>query len=389
MAGKINIALIGTGFMGKAHSYGYSVLPIFFWPLSGAVYKKIIVDVTEQSAKDARDRYGFEKYTTNWEDAVSEKDIDLVDICVPNNLHREIAVAAAAQGKNILCEKPLSTSSEEAQKMVDAVNKNKVKNAVGFNYRCTPAVALAKKYIDEGLLGDIYTFRGTYLCDWTVNKNVPLSWRFQKKMAGTGSLGDIGSHIIDMARFLIGEIKSVSAITDRWIEDRPLPASPFQALGKEDDSISSLGKVDVDDSVSSLLKFENDVTGMIHAMWSSSGRKNYLTFEIAGSKGSIYFNYEKRDELQFYSEEDAPDRRGYRTIATGPAHPYGEFLWPAPSLGIGYGETMAIQMYKLVNMLMGDSQSGLPTFYDGLRACKVVDAVLESQKSHCWVNVLK
>ena len=208
---KINIGLIGAGFMAKAHSIAYAGMPMFFWPAPAIPVKKMIVDMNIDIARDAKEKFAFESYSADWHDIVNDPAISVVDICTPNNVHAEIAIAAAKAGKHILCEKPLALTSKEAGEMYRAAAENGVKTMVAFNYRRTPAVQLAKKYIDEGAIGDILDFRGTYLQDWSAHPDSPLSWRFQKSVCGSGALGDIGTHVVDMLRFLVGDFKRVNA----------------------------------------------------------------------------------------------------------------------------------------------------------------------------------
>lgn len=384
---KFNIAMIGAGFMGKAHSLSYAGMPMFFWPAPGIPYRKTIVDVTEELAKEAAQRFGYENYTSDWRKVVEDPSIDIIDIVTPNDSHAEIAIAAAKAGKHIICEKPLARNGEEAKKMWDAVREAGVKHMVAFNYRRTPAVALAKKYIEEGRIGKILNFRGTYLQDWSADPDSPLSWRFQKKVAGSGALGDIGTHVIDFARYLVGEISEVMAITKTWVPERPIQTSGVDKLGTvKGGSDAPKGVVDVDDEFSTLLKFENGAIGSIEATRNAWGRNNFLTFEIHGEKGSLYFNYERRDELQVCFADDPSDSKGFRTVYTGPAHPYGEGLWPIPALGIGYGETKIIEIYDFLKSIVEDTEVS-PNFYDGYRIAVICDAILESAEKGVWVNL--
>ncbi|MDB4866799.1 MAG: dehydrogenase, partial [Cohnella sp.] len=203
---KINVAMIGGGFMGKAHSLAYAAMPMFFWPAPAVPHRKTLVDVTDEMARTAAERFGFESHSSDWRSVVADPSIDFIDIVTPNDSHAEIAIAAAQAGKHILCEKPLARNAGEAKRMYDAVKQAGVKNMVAFSYRRTPAVALAKKYIDDGSIGKILNFRGTYLQDWSADPNSPLSWRFRKSVAGSGALGDIATHVIDLARYLVGDI---------------------------------------------------------------------------------------------------------------------------------------------------------------------------------------
>jgi predicted dehydrogenase len=384
---KLNVGLIGAGFMGKAHSLAYMAMPMFFWPAPAIPVRKTIVDVSDSIAAEAAQRFGFEKSTSDWRSVVEDPEIDIIDIATPNHLHAEIAIAAAAAGKHIISEKPLARNGEEAKTMYDAVKNAGIVHMVAFNYRRTPAVALAKKYIDEGAIGEILNFRGTYLQDWSADPDGPLSWRFQKSIAGSGSLGDIGTHVVDMARFLCGEITQVNTQLKTWVKTRPLQAGGVDKLGASTkDSTAPRGEVDVDDEVLSLLEFQNGAIGSLEATRNAHGRNNFLTFEIHGTIGSIYFNYERRDELQVAFASDQADRKGFRTVYTGPAHPYGEGLWPIPALGIGYGETKIIETYDFVKAIMEGGEVS-PNFKDGYQINLIADAMAASSLSRSWTPV--
>jgi predicted dehydrogenase len=318
---------------------------------------------------------------------IEDPSIDLVDIATPNDSHPEIAIAAVEAGKHVLCEKPLAKTAEEARAMRDAAVKAGVTHMVAFNYRRTPAVALARKLIDEGAIGAIRNFRGTYLQDWSNDPDLPLSWRFRKDVAGSGALGDIGTHVIDFARYLVGEITDVNALMKRWIEDRPVPeGGADQLAGAAKLSDARREAVDVDDEVLTMLRFENGAVGSIEATRAAHGRKNYLTFEIHGELGTLVFDYERRDELQFYSAKDDADRAGFRTILTGPAHPYGDGLWPIPGLGIGYGETKIVECRDLMEAIVNGTPAD-PSFEDGYRIALISDAITASAAANAWVAV--
>jgi predicted dehydrogenase len=387
MTKTMKVAMIGGGFMGKAHALAYAAMPMFFWPAPAIPVRAIVVDQTDALAEDARQRFGFDESSSDWREVVARSDIDIVDIVTPNDSHPEIAIAAAAAGKHIMCEKPLARSGDEARSMLDAVKKAGVIHMVAFNYRRTPAVALARRYIDEGRIGQILNFRGTYLQDWSADPNGPLSWRFQKKIAGSGAVGDIGTHVIDLARYLVGEISAVSSVVKTYIPTRPLQAGGTDKLGASDKSAKGPhGEVDVDDEMVTLVRFEAGAVGSIEATRNAYGRNNFLTFEIHGTAGSIVFNYERRDELQVMFAGDPADARGFRTVYTGPAHAYGESLWPIPALGIGYGETKIIECRDFMDAIVSGKQPS-PNFADGYRIARIADAIIESGSNGRWTEV--
>lgn len=384
---QLNVGLIGGGFMGKAHSLAYAAMPMFFWPAPAIPVRHTIAEVNEGLARTAAERFGFQNSTGDWRRVIEDPNIHVVDIATPNNSHAEIAIAAAQAGKHILCEKPLAPTVAEAKAMSDAVRRAGVVHMVAFNYRRTPAVALAKKYIDEGRIGRILSFRGTYLQDWSADPSGPLSWRFQKAIAGSGTLGDIGTHVVDLARYLVGEISAVNAMMHTYITERPLQSGGADKLGASDKSASGpKGKVDVDDEVLTLLRFENGAVGSLEATRNAWGRNNYITFEIHGTEGTIFFNYERRDELQVFFNSDPSDARGLRTVYTGPAHPYGEGLWPIPALGIGYGETKIIEAYDFFKAVT-EGGTVSPNFEDGYKIELIAEAIGRSAQQRREVEV--
>ncbi|MEY9951865.1 Gfo/Idh/MocA family protein [Leifsonia sp. EB34] len=383
---QLNVGLIGGGFMGKAHSLAYAAMPMFFWPAPALPIRHTIAEATDELAAEAARRFGFERSTSDWRSVVDDPDIHVVDIATPNHLHAEIAIAAAQAGKHIISEKPLARTSGEAKAMYDAVTAAGVVNMVAFNYRRTPAIALARKFIEEGAIGRILSFRGTYLQDWSADPDSPLSWRFQKSIAGSGALGDIATHVIDIARYLVGEFGSVSAMMETWIPERPLQTGGADSLGTSRGGAGPRGAVDVDDQVMTMIRFQNGAIGSIEATRNGYGRNNYITFEIHGTEGSIVFNYERRDELQVCFASDGGDRRGFRTIYTGPAHPNGEALWPIPALGIGYGETKIIEAHDFFTAIATGTAVS-PNFADGYTTALIDDAIVQSAETGLWVEV--
>ncbi|OFR89548.1 dehydrogenase [Micrococcus sp. HMSC067E09] len=383
---ELKIAIIGAGFMAKAHSMAYATMPMFFWPAPARPVRELLIDVNEESAADAAARYGWNRSGTDWREAVEDPNIDVIDIATPNHLHAEIAIAALQAGKHVISEKPLARGAEEAKAVYEAAQASDRTTMVAFNYRRTPAITYAKKLIDEGRIGKILNFRGTYLQDWSASPDSPLSWRFRKDVAGSGALGDIGTHVVDIARYLVGEVSAVSAQARTWITERPVPSGTVDKLGAGGDAKAPKDTVDVDDEVMTMLRFDNDAIGSIEATRNGWGRNNFLTFEIHGTEGSIAFDYEKRDQLQVVFASDDPAERGFRTIYTGPAHPHGDALWPIPALGIGYGETKIIETHDLFHAIVNGTPAS-PNFADGYQIEKIADAILESSNSGQWVTV--
>jgi len=385
---EIKIGLIGYKFMGKAHSFAYKNANLFF-DLPVKIVPKVICGRTEKAVSQAKEKFGWEEYETDWRKVVERKDIDLIDISTPPDTHKDIAVEAAKNGKIVFCEKPLALTLEEAYQMLDAVEKYKVKHAICFNYRKLPATALAKKMIEEGKIGKIYHMRAVYLQDWIIDPNFPLVWRLQKSIAGSGAHGDLNAHLIDMARYLVGEFDEVIGISETFIKERPLLKEKEELeTGLVDKERSEeKGVVDVDDATIFLARFKNGAIGSFEATRFALGRKNGQRFEINGSKGSIVFNLERLNELEFYSKEDEKDgTQGFRTIiTTDSSHPYAANWWPAGHI-IGYGESFVNMVADIINAVSkGENPS--PNFYDGVKCQEVLQAVEQSIKERRWIKI--
>jgi len=379
---KVRVGLIGYKFMGKAHSHAFFDVGKFF-PLKVIPELKVICGRNLDGVKQAAERYGWETYETDWRRLVKRDDIDLIDIVTPNNVHKEIVIEAARNGKHILCEKPLAMNLREAKEMVKAVERAKVIHMVCFNYRKVPAIALIKQMIKDGKLGRIYHWRAVYLQDWIVDPNFPLVWRLTKNVCGSGVLGDLCSHIIDLSRYLIGEIAEVCGMWETFIKQRPLPSemSGLSARGSK-----KKGKVDVDDATIFLVKFKNGAMGSFEATRFATGHKNGEIIEINGSKGSVIFNMERMNELQYYSREDEKNLQGWRTIqVTESFHPYMSAWWPVGHI-IGYEHTFIHLIYDLLNAI-AENKLPEPNFYDGLKCQEVMERVVESIKTKKWVKV--
>jgi predicted dehydrogenase len=384
---QLNVAMIGSGFMGKAHALAYANMPIHFHPAPAIPHRAVVVDVTDALAEQARDRLGFDEASADWRAVVERDDIDIVDICTPNDSHAEIAIAAARAGKHIICEKPLARSVAEATGMVRAAEEAGITHQVAFNYRHTPAIQFAKQLIDDGRIGEVLSFRGHYMQDWSADPNTPSSWRFSRATAGSGALGDIGTHILDAARFLLGDIEAVTAIAKTHVTERPRTSSAFDQLAAGDKSgAGERVPVDVDDAVYGLLRFRSGVVGTLEATRNAYGRKNHLGFEIQGTLGTLVFDYERLGELQVMLAEDPPHLQGFRTIQTGPFQPYGDKLWPVAGLGIGYLEVKAIECHAFISAVAEGRQAS-PSFVDGLAIECVAEALLDSAETGAWTTV--
>jgi predicted dehydrogenase len=371
---EVNVALVGYAFMGRAHSNAYRQVTRFFSPRLRP-HMKVICGRGKAGVEAARAEYGWDEAATDWEAVVNRDDIDLVDICTPGHLHAPIAIAAARAGKAVICEKPMANSLAEAERMLAAVRAAGVAHIVCHNYRRAPAVALAKQMIDDGALGEIRHFRGSYMQDWLVDPKSPLSWRLEKKTAGSGALGDLASHSVDLARYLVGEVTEVTGDLRTFTKTRPLAGRP-----------RARGRVTVDDAASALIRFANGAIGAIDVTRMAPGRKNCNRFEINGSAGSLAFDLERMNELEVYLGSDPPAVRGFRrVIVTEQTHPYIKAWWP-PGHIIGYEHTFTHTVFDFLEA-MADKRVPSPSFADGVRTQRVLSAIELSAKSRRWMRV--
>lgn len=379
----LNIGLIGYQFMGKAHSNAYRQANHFF-DLPVEINMHTICGRNEAAVTKAAETYGWKNVETDWRKVVENPEIDVIDVSTPGNLHAEIAIAAAKAGKAVWCEKPIGNTLQEAKDMLDAVVAAKVPHAVFHNYRKAPAVALVKKMIEEGKLGTIYHFRAVYLQDWIADPSFPLVWRLQKEVAGSGTHGDINAHIIDLARHLVGEFDEVCGMLHTFIKQRPLAGEIDDKLGAK--ASDTMGEVTVDDAAMFLAKFKNGALGTFEATRFAVGRKNKNSFEINGSKGSVVFNLEKMNELEYYNNDDPADLQGFRLIqATDSTHPYAGNYWPVGHI-IGYEHTF-VNLVADAARNMAEGKPISPDFVDGYENQRVLDAVEQSHERRIWVSL--
>jgi len=390
MAKKLNVGLIGYGFMGRTHSNAYCRVKNFF-DLPYEPVRKTICGLEEAEAKAFADRWGYESYTTDWKKIVEDENIDLVDICVPNNVHAEIAIAAAKAGKAILCEKPLALNGDQAETMVDAVEKAGVANLVSFNYRRVPAITLAKMLIDEGRLGRIFHYRANFLQDWTISADVPqggmATWRLDVKAAGSGVTGDLLAHCLDTAMWHNGPVSEVCAMTETFVKER---------MKVETGKVEPVG---IDDACAFLCRFENGSLGIFESTRYARGHKALYTFEINGEHASIKWDLHDLHRLDYF-EYDRPGAdagtfektesivRGWRSVhITDSDMPYMDKWW-VPGLQIGYEHTFVHQIADFLEGLDTGKPAG-PTFREALSTQYVCDAVLASAKDKQWKTVKK
>ena len=378
MAKALNLGMIGYGFMGRAHTNGYKRVADFFPDIPFKPVLKAACARDAEKIKAFADQWGYESIETDWRKLLERKDIDAVDICVPNNLHKEIAIAAAKAGKMILCEKPLAMNVAEGEEMCKAVEAAKVANTVWYNYRRIPAVTFAKKLIDEGKLGRIFHYRANFLQDWTISAELPQGgaglWRLDAAAAGSGVTGDLLAHCIDTAIWLNGSIADVTAMTETFIKERT-----HTATGKKQ-------QVTIDDACSFLCHFQNGSLGLFESTRYARGHKALYTFEINGEKGSLKWDLHDLHRLEMFDYSDAGPERGWKSIhITDGDHPYMGKWW-VPGLAIGYEHSFVHQVADFLYSL-GTGQPCHPTFRDALETQKVCDAVIASAKDRAWKKV--
>jgi predicted dehydrogenase len=364
---EIGVGMLGYAFMGKAHANAYRTIQYMTWP---PPLRPVLVSLAGRShaaVTEAAARYGFADAVSDWHQVVTDERVALFDNCGPNDLHAEPAVIAAQNGKHVLCEKPLGRTADESHELWRRVAGAGVKHMCAFNYRFVPAVRLARQMLEAGELGEIYHFRGRYLQEWVMDPQFPRVWRLDRALAGSGALGDIGAHVIDLARFLVGEIESVSARTRTFIPERPG------------------GRVDVDDAVEAVVEFDNGAVGTIEASRFCRGHKNALSFEINGSSGSIVFDLERLNELQVHLAGSRPGEhaQGFRQVLVTEAdHPFLTWWWP-PGHVIGWEHTFVHEIHHLLRAIAtgGEVAPYGASFEDGYRAAEVCDAILRSSET--------
>jgi predicted dehydrogenase len=384
-AGKqtLGVGMVGYAFMGGSHSQAWRTVNNFF-DLPIQAQMAAICGRTESAVSAAADKFGWASYETDWRKLIARDDIGLVDVASPGNNHAEVAIAALQAGKHVLCEKPLANSVTEARDMVAAAETASaagVRSMVGFNYRRVPAAAFARQLISEGKLGDIRHVRAVYLQDWILDPEFPLVWRLQKDEAGSGALGDIASHIVDLSQFMTGQlVTGVSGLLETFVKNRPLVASTEGLRGT---ASTERGEVTVDDAALFVARLSGGAVATFEASRMAPGRRNGLRVEINGSKGSLVFELERLNELQLYFADDDAGVQGLRTVSiTEPEHPYMSAWWPAGHV-IGWEHTFTHEAYDLLTAISSGTDPA-PSFADGLQVQLVLDSVVRSAQSGSW-----
>ncbi len=373
----IGVGMLGYAFMGKAHTNAYKTLPYMMYPPAAIPRLVAIAGRNEQAVKEAARRYGYEHYYTDWREMLKNDEVQLFDNGGPNDAHAEPCIEAARLGKHVFCEKPLARTAAEAKPMLEAVKKAGVKHMVAFNYRFVPAVRQIRQIVESGALGQIYHFRAVYLQEWIADPDFPMVWRLDKNIAGSGALGDLGAHIIDLARFLVGEPARLMAMTRTFIKERPA------GNGKR-------GRVTVDDAFVSTVEFENGALGTLEATRFAPGRKNYNSFEINAEHGSIRFNLERFNEMEVFWKDSKPrETQGFTQVLVSESyHPWWKNWWPQGHI-IGWEHTFVHEIDHLLNAIVHNTDIAPygATFEDGYRAAVICDAVLQSAETGRAVDI--
>ena len=375
---ELGVGMLGYAFMGKAHTNAYKTLNYIYTPPPARARLVAIAGRDEAAVGAAARRYGYEKAVTDWRALIEDPAIQVFDNGGPNNLHAEPCIAAAQSGKHVICEKPLARDAAEARRMLDAVRQAGVVHMCAFNYRFVPAIRLARQIIDEGRLGRIYHFRAQYLQEWIMDPAFAMVWRLDASAAGSGALGDLGTHIIDLARYLVGEVATASAVTTTFIPERP-------------DATGATRKVTVDDAFVAAITFANGALGTLEATRFARGRRNHQVIEINGAKGSLAFNLERLNELEVYlpEEESHSDAQGFRQVlVTESTHPYYDVWWPHGHI-IGWEHTFIHELHCLFDAIThaGTVKPHGADFEDGYRASVVADAIMESSNTGRRVDI--
>ncbi|MEU8255138.1 Gfo/Idh/MocA family oxidoreductase [Micromonospora inaquosa] len=387
---ELRVGMVGYAFMGAAHSQAWRTVNRVF-DLPARARMALICGRDTAKVADAADRLGWDAYTTDWRDLINRDDIDVVDICTPGDSHAEIALAALAAGKHVLCEKPLANTVEEARAMTAAADTARaagVRSMCGFNYRRVPAVTMMRQLVADGRLGVIRHVRATYLQDWIVDPQFPLVWRLQKDRAGSGALGDIGAHIIDLTQYVTGQrISGVSAVTETFVKERPLPAESSGLAATVDGQTAPTGTVTVDDAAVFVARLDGGALATYEASRFATGRKNALRVEINGSLGSVVFDLERLNELEFYDATRPTTEQGFsRILVTEGEHPYMSAWWP-PGHIIGYEHSFTHEMRDFIEAV-ATGVDPTPSFADALQVQLVLDAVARSAElGSSWAEV--
>jgi levoglucosan dehydrogenase len=382
---ELGIAMIGSGLMAKSHTMGYRNVESVYGATPYRPRFEVLADATGELARAGAESLGYRRWTTDWREAVNDPDVDVVDIVTPNFLHKDIAMAAIAAGKHVYCEKPLALNAPDAKEMYEAAEAAGVKTLVGFNYLRNPAIAEARRLITSGALGEIWTFTGRFVLDACTDPNVPFTWRFERKLSGSGALGDLGAHMISLALTLAGPITSVAGLSRTFVKTRPEPTGVF-GYGSGADLGAPRREVENDDATTFLMEFASGATGHIEASRVATGRTWHQSIEVIGSKGALQFVQQDIHTLRLYLTGDPVERKGYREIELGPGHgDYGAF-WPFAGVPLGVHELKTIEVHEWLNAIAEDRTPD-GDFKDGWHVSEVLEKVELAADERRWVDV--
>lgn len=381
----LGVGIIGSGLMAKAHTMAWRSLRSVYGQIPVEIRLVVLVDATDELAAAGAAQFGYERWTTSWQDVVEDPAVDIVDIVTPNFLHKEVAIAAARAGKHIWCEKPLALTADDALEMTKVAEDSGVKTLVGFSYLRNPGVVLAKMLVQDGEIGKPVSFTGTFAIDAMTHPDTPFTWRQDRALAGTGALGDLGAHIIAFARHLVGPIERVASLSTITVPRRPLPAGTF-GYGEKAEADAPMREVENEDVTIFLAGFANGAIGSIEASRVSAGRSYDVGFTLTGTKGAIRFDQQRMFELQVRLASDPSGTTGFRHIQLGPGHGDYGVLWPVPGINLSVHDLKFFEAHDLIEAIMTGTAAS-PDFREGWEVEKVIDAVDEAAGTNGWVAI--
>ena len=384
---EVRIGLIGAGWMGRAHATAYRNVPMVYGTEPAVPVLEVVADINAEWAEGLAREAGFTRSTGDWREVVADPNVDLIDIVTPNNFHAEMAIAALEAGKHVYCEKPMALNAADSGRMVAAAEQAGTVTALGYNYLKNPAQGFARELIERGEIGDVIQFRGTFDQDFMTDPAVPVSWRMQRAVAGSGALGDMASHTMSLAQYLVGDFVEVCGMMETVIKQRPV-ASGGSGHTSTASADAAMADVENEDVVMFLARFDPGGMGVVEASRMGTGRKIYIGYEIQGTKGALFFDQERMNELRLYRFTDPRAEQGYKSIFIGPDHPGYAGFHPIAGMGLGYNDLKIIEARDVVAKVAGAEPFGvIPDFAFGHKISRAVDAVEMSVAEHRWVRV--
>ena len=385
MARRIGIGVIGMGWMGEVHSRSYRTVRDRYADADIDPRLVVCADEVASRAQAAKTRFGFERATGDWQDVLADPEVDVISVTTPNHLHVEILQAAASAKKHVWCEKPVGRSPEETRTIAQSAQEAGVLSFVGYCYRWAPLVQFARQMVRDGVIGDLTHYRGCFFCGYGTDPRSVLSWRFQREIAGTGTMGDLLSHVVDMAHNIAGPVRSVVGNVETFIRERPLN-TPGEGTHFSTRDQGPKGEVTNEDYVGALVRFANGAHGTFEACRVISGPQSRMAFEVHGTRGAIAWNFEKMNELEVAVSQDGSPAREYRRVLSGPEHPDHVRFNPAPGMGLGYDDLKAIEAHRFLASVVQGEQ-GEPGLREAVAVADALDAISTSSTSGCWETV--